>query len=212
MTPGASAPKKGNTGIIIAIIAAAVILVGLIVAIIVVLASNNGGSNSSSKTGSNSKTNEPEKDKNYQRDQRNIQREDDLARLLTAVNDYQTNNNGKTPFNGGDMVQFVRRYIDMDCTGGATTAYSTRAGAATSFTECGAQFTDPDQETYNLVYEGTVTSTKKVNLTEVDHKFHVYSRASCSDDEGMVKPGYGEREIAIFYVEEGGAIACNDNH
>ena len=38
-----------------------------------------------------------------QRSQRNTQREDDISRFLTAANDYQTNNNGKTPFvdNGG---------------------------------------------------------------------------------------------------------------
>ena len=32
-----------------------------------------------------------------QRSQRNTQREDDLSRVLTAANDYQTNNSGKTP-------------------------------------------------------------------------------------------------------------------
>ena len=33
-----------------------------------------------------------------QRSQRNTQREDDLSRFLTAANDYQTNNSGKTPW------------------------------------------------------------------------------------------------------------------
>ena len=206
-------PKKGNMGLIIAIIAAAVILVGLIIAIIVVLATGNNNGSSSSKSGSNSKTaDDPEKTKDYQKAQRNTQREDDLARLITAVNDFQTNNNGKTPFNGLDMAQFVKRYIDIDCTGGASSVKSTYAGAATSFTECGAQFTDPDGEAYNLVYEGKVTSSKKVNLSNMDHKFHVYSSASCGNDEGTVDTGRGEREIAVFYVLEGGEIACNDNH
>ena len=52
-----------------------------------------------------------------QRSQRNTQREDDLSRLLTAANDYQTNNNGKTPFKIDGTTakvdtKFVKRYVD----------------------------------------------------------------------------------------------------
>ena len=154
-----------------------------------------------------------------QRSQRNTQREDDLARVLTAVNDFQTNNNGKTPFNGLDMVAFVQRYLDKDCKGDSNAAVlSTTAGNATKFTECGQQFSDPDGTAYNIVFkgkapsgEGVGASGSSVGLTEFDHKFYAYYNASCGD-EGMVKPGSGDREVAIFFVEEGGAIACNDNH
>ncbi len=217
MTPGASVPKKGNTGIIIAIIAAAVILVGLIVAIIVVLASNNGGGNSSSKTGSNSKTNEPEKDKNYQRDQRNIQREDDLARLLTAVNDYQTNNNGKTPFGTGvyektTIARFVTRYIDADID---QNGVSEGKSFVCSKSSC-PQFTDPDGTVYgftvDLAKSGKTNEKISYSGDTVDHIFHVYVNASCGSSDGTYTTGTGNRQIAIFYFEEGGDITCNDNH
>ena len=40
-----------------------------------------------------------------QRSQRNTQREDDIARFLTAVNDYQTNNAGKTPLTSSELIR-----------------------------------------------------------------------------------------------------------
>ena len=150
-----------------------------------------------------------------QRSQRNTQREDDLARVLTAVNDFQTNNNGKTPFNGLDMAAFVIRYLDKDCkTEQATVApvLSNQDNATTAFTSCGQQFTDPDGTAYNIVYKGKVASDNtSTGLTSFDHKFYAYTNASCGD-EGIVNTGNGDREVAIFFVEEGGAIACNDNH
>ena len=78
-----------------------------------------------------------------QRTQRNTQREDDMARVISAVNDFQTNNNGKTPFNISPMTNttlsnFVTRYLDSGCTGTQTNA------SLTNFTSCGAQFLDPD--------------------------------------------------------------------
>ena len=56
-----------------------------------------------------------------QRSQRNTQRADDMSRILTAVNSYQSNNNGKTPFTKGNnnnytvAPTFVVRYIDETC-------------------------------------------------------------------------------------------------
>lgn len=155
-----------------------------------------------------------------QRSQRNTQREDDMARIITAVNDYQTNNNGKTPFNmatkSGVLDGFVVRYIDSECKG------TTNATAKnTGFTQCGAQFTDPDGQPYQLYYVGDApkdTSTDKSGMSvtgtigsEFSHRYYAYTNATCGD-EGMVKQGSGARQIAIFFVMEGGAITCNDNH
>ncbi len=157
-----------------------------------------------------------------QRSQRNTQREDDLARVLTAVNDFQTNNNGKTPFNGLDMVAFVKRYLDKDCSKDSTDNYSVTAaaGAKTEFSTCGKQFSDPDGTAYNITYVKEIpdTQTGATSITsdtgvssDFNHMFYAYTNASCGD-EGMVTKGSGKRQIAIFFVEEGGAIACNDNH
>lgn len=157
-----------------------------------------------------------------QRGQRNTQREDDLARVLTAVNDFQTNNNGKTPFNigtpsnnnsGGALGTFVKRYLDSECdikTGKDT-------GTTGEFNSCGQQFSDPQGEPYSLVYNGTAKGFSETSQTDIasqisdERTFYAYTYASCGD-EGKVKKGTGERDVAIFLKEEGGAIACNDNH
>ena len=162
-----------------------------------------------------------------QRSQRNTQRADDLSRVLTAVNAYQSNNNGKTPFktvgdndaSSGNYIagvdkNFVNRYIDDKCTGAASKTEGTGDSTVSSlgFDECSDQFTDPDGKTYMMKYEGAVTanSTTAAGST-MDHVFHVYSNATCGD-EGIANKGTGDRQVAIFYFMEGGSVSCNDNH
>lgn len=141
-----------------------------------------------------------------QRSQRNTQREDDLARLLTAVNDYQTNNSGKTPFENNDVNNnFLKRYVDEE----------TQYDANKPITVCGDQFKDPDGECYQIKYRGTGQAGQvgeATGLTDFDHTFYVYTNAGCGDLEGTYNVGTGKRQVAIFFVEEGGAVACNDNH
>ena len=144
-----------------------------------------------------------------QRSQRNTQREDDFARVLTAVNSFQTNNSGKVPFTFTDSTgsvdqNFVKRYVDEKCdtTDGVT------------YTNCGDQFTDPDGTIYTLQAKEKLTANKD-NLslpTTVNHIIYAYVNASCGDSEGTLKVSTGDRQVALVYVEEGGAIYCNDNH
>ncbi len=144
-----------------------------------------------------------------QRSQRNTQRADDMSRILTAVNSYQSNNNGKTPFTKGNnnnytvAPTFVVRYIDETCT----------LGNDNKYTGCGDQFTDPDGTIYNIAVGGKGGSYTlgSAGRNAIDHIFHVAVNAGCGD-EGTTKAGTGERQIAILYQMEGGAVACNDNH
>ena len=143
-----------------------------------------------------------------QRSQRNTQREDDLARVLTAVNDYQTNNSGKTPFEGNNVnPNFVKRYVDEE------TVYN---ASAKKITACGDQFKDPDGECYQIEVLGAATAGQKGVSASIpaafNHTFYAYNNATCGDLEGTYDAGTGKRQVAIFFVEEGGAIACNDNH
>ena len=136
--------------------------------------------------------------------QRDTQRADDLARFLTAINDYQTNNMGKTPWRTGETDKnFVRRYIDTTCT---TTN-------AEDYDCTGNEFRDPDGTTYGIKYEGKLATgkTDTIDSTSMDHKFHVWTNAVC-DDDGKVKAAYGERQVAIEYRLESGEITCNDNY
>ena len=141
-----------------------------------------------------------------QRSQRNTQREDDLARVLTAVNDYQTNNSGKTPFENNNVnPNFLKRYVDE----------KTEYDATKPITVCGDQFKDPDGECYQIQWKGSGQKGevgKATGLTAFDHTFYVYTNAGCGDLEGTYNVGTGKRQVAIFFVEEGGAVSCNDNH
>ena len=154
-----------------------------------------------------------------QRSQRNTQREDDIARFLTAVNDYQTNNSGKTPFGTStgtnsvatEYTQFVKRYIDENVT-----------EAKNGSTKCSGtcpQFTDPDGTIYGWTVDVAAANKTDEPIksdygkdNKVDHMVHVYVNAGCGSTEGTYTTGTGDRQIAMYYVEEGGAIICNDNH
>lgn len=154
-----------------------------------------------------------------QRSQRNTQREDDIARFLTAVNDYQTNNSGQTPFTAGDgdaagtvNANFVKRYIEENIGTVATT--STAKSTCANGKTC-PQFTDPDGEMYKFVVKNNTWGENGTNLglgTSVDHVIYVVVNAGCGTTEGTFEKGTGDRQIAMFYIEEGGAIVCNDNH
>jgi len=164
-----------------------------------------------------------------QRSQRNTQREDDLARVLTAANDYQTNNNGKSPWDTKYKTndKFVKRYIDDTC--------NDNPGEGTKYTCDGDQFRDPDGENYAMFAAGRLDESpkrftgtgNKLTLTgeattgaeggtttadpTFDHTFYAITYASCGDEGEAVK-GTGNRQYAVYFVLEGNAISCNDNH
>lgn len=147
-----------------------------------------------------------------QRSQRNTQRENDLSRFLTAANDYQTNNSGKTPFGTDGATfdeKFVKRYIDDTCAAKVTQAMENPGCAESS-----SQFRDPDGTPYQFVLKGKVTANNdnaNGGETELSHKIYVYVNASCGDENQALK-GTGNRQYALFYTLEGGSVTCNDNH
>jgi prepilin-type N-terminal cleavage/methylation domain-containing protein len=147
-----------------------------------------------------------------QRSQRNTQREDDIARFLTAVNDYQTYNSGKTPFGTTsslqtNFTQFVKRYIDENVSESKT------SGSTCAQNKTCPQFTDPDGTMYKFeAVKQSDVENKLKNVTDVNHTVYVAVNASCGDTEGTAIAGTGDRQIAMYYVEEGGAVVCNDNH
>ncbi|MBP5634580.1 type II secretion system protein [Candidatus Saccharibacteria bacterium] len=154
-----------------------------------------------------------------QRSQRNTQREDDISRFLTAANDYQTNNSGKTPFVGtattnfvaGVHKNFVSRYIDKNCTAGTT---------AGTYTGCESEFTDPDGTIYRMqalmsgakdgVFGESVEFGEGEN-NKANHTVQAVVNATCGDENTAIA-GTGTRQYALFYMLEGNSVTCNDNH
>lgn len=144
-----------------------------------------------------------------QRSQRNTRRRQDMARILSAFNDYQANNNGKMP-NADVNTAFKSKYVGT-----------------------GEQAQDPDGTDYTIYFKGVVaadgtnyyetktgdtskpetvptTNAPSVGEDHITHFVHYWKNAKCGS-EGEANKGNGYREIAIFYYLEGGSIYCGDN-
>lgn len=136
-----------------------------------------------------------------QRSQRNTQRADDMARIKTAINQYQANNGGRLPFSTSDSAtwapdsNFIKRYIDSSCTGGSGTAPQS----------CGKEFKDPDGSVYKFA-----NAMPPTNVSQPNHTIYVQLKAKCGTTEGTRATGSGNRDYAMFYIMEGGQIRCFD--
>ena len=154
-----------------------------------------------------------------QRSQRNTRRRQDMARILSAVNDYQTNNNGKLPWQfdasgkiirNTDMtkdtvVVFIRKYIIGN-------PNSTQVGRSNSETCDGDQFCDPDGTGYWFDTTSFGVGAANAPSDGFTHKIYARAKAKCdTDNEGAMILASGVNDTAIAYVLEGGAIYCGDN-
>ena len=150
-----------------------------------------------------------------QRGQRNTEREEHLSRFLTAVTDYAGNNSGRIPFDGGNINQFVIRYIDGTCKTDANfTAPVTNKDACTA-----DQFRDPDGTIYHFTAANIQTGAQTDSSGAVpvtmpptnDHSIHYALGFMCGPNEGTVIKGTGPRQVALLMTVEGGGISCNAN-
>ena len=141
-----------------------------------------------------------------QRSQRNTRRRQDMARILTAFNDYQANNNGKMPTVAVITDTKPNNFIDRYIRAGSEDAFKDPDGADYKFIPAGIDGEDGVQ--------GAVTPNKDgIEFTEVsfDHNIYYNRGAKCGDTEGDIVPVSGDRQITLVYVLEGGAIYCGDN-
>lgn len=141
-----------------------------------------------------------------QRSQRDTARRDDLARFLTQITNYQTNNRGKLPGTGitdnGQIIAAYNKFVDNYLKAGGDT------------------FTDPDGEDYVIAsvcpsFNASTSDTTPDACKDItsqsggaifDHKIHIYQNAKC--DGEAVAQGTGTRNLAIQYKLEGGGIYC----
>ena len=170
-----------------------------------------------------------------QRSQRNTRRRQDLARIATAVNDYQSNNS-KLPFptprtevNKVNYVdnKFVSRYIDENCkykNASNNDAFFYDGGSKTpgqKYYECSEHFADPDGTPYNPWSPTTALSSTIENVFRTDsnttptfeennHTIVALAKAKCGT-ENKAELADGPNNFALFYLLEGGAVYCVDN-
>ena len=119
-----------------------------------------------------------------QRNQRDIQRKNDLSRTLTAVQSYQSNNRGQLPT---DWSSFVVSYLKVD----------------------GDDYRDPDGSAYGFLggTVGTVPTDMKYSTGSTI--VYMFRNAKC-DGENTVG-GQGSNKIAFSMKLEGGGVYCVNN-
>lgn len=132
-------------------------------------------------------------------DKRNTQRRQDMARILSAFNDYQANNAGNMPATEKTLSIFEDRYIK----GGNNSNFEDPDGSSYKFT--GPYFWEDGEPSDYIPEEGS-------------HEISINYYAMCNpndetfDNKPIIKdPRYGKRSLAILYTLEGGAIYCGDN-
>ena len=136
-----------------------------------------------------------------QRSQRDTQRRDDMARLITAVQNYQSNNRNKIPTDFSNSSKFYQGYLVNSQGGGSTGAtdtfddpstgegYTFRAGKCTSASDCKNGSTTGDGAKL-----GVIT---------------YYTNAGCDGED----PKYtqGNNKIAFTIKLEGAGTYCSNN-
>ena len=159
-----------------------------------------------------------------QRSQRNTQRENDLARFMAQITEYQSHNSGNLPFDSGDnMVKFAQRYFSDKC------EVNSKGSNYAEMKNCSDEFSDPDGTSYNIIRKTSSNSdvaymhvasgdTYDIDTggktgnpnNQVNHYFLAHVGYSCGA-EGQAVKASGNGIVAVFYVMEGGQIACQDN-
>ena len=124
-----------------------------------------------------------------QRSQRDTQRREDMARFMTAIQNYQGNNSNALPtFTGtAEKTSFMNNYLKQDA----------------------GEFVDPNGDDYEISVEsvGTDLSSK-----DFDGKTIYYVEGGKCDGEGQTTQATGSRSYAILYKLEGSGTYCSDTN
>lgn len=147
-----------------------------------------------------------------QRSQRNTQRRQDMARIMTAFNDFQAAR-GHMPqtdnkIDGTELSELVNRYIvgENDFVD-KNTVFTIR--------ECKGrkEFCDPDGTSYHFERRQPYPETPigHVDWNGKDHGIYYFKQAKCGGSEDGLEIAQGSNSIAIVYELEGGSKYCVDN-
>ena len=143
-----------------------------------------------------------------QRSQRNTRRRQDMARILSAFNDYQSNNNGSVP-DSSKITDFMDRYV------GDSSSDQRKDPDGTNYTMIYHEFgSDMGHARTECYYDGSSCAAHGSHPSaesSVTHNVHYWPGGECSGTEGTIKKTDGGHNVAIAYYLEGGAIYCGDN-
>ena len=130
-----------------------------------------------------------------QRGQRDTQRKNDMARISTALTNYQSNN-GSLP-----------KSTDFTTLGG-TYSVATNGQFAKKYLGSKDEAKDPDGSEYDIVFESLASGTK--SLSTMDHKVYIEIGGSCNGESA--KGSSSTNKFAILYKLEGAGVSCTDNN
>ena len=118
-----------------------------------------------------------------QRNQRDTQRKNDLNRVVTALQNYQSNNRNKLPGSSdAEWAKFATDYLRTD----------------------GDSFTDPSEGDYTFDYR----ASDKTTPSTLSSTIYVHTGATC-DGEAVKAAGSGK--VAFSFKLEGGGVFCTHN-
>lgn len=121
-----------------------------------------------------------------QRSQRDTQRRDDIARLATAITQYQTNNNNALPTDG---TALINNYL-----GGSD------------------EFSDPLGGAYTISIKDRRTSSNgnaSNSYSSGNYQISLYTYANCEGEAAVANNN--KLNYAIVYNLEGSGTYCSDN-
>ena len=126
-----------------------------------------------------------------QRSQRDTQRKDDMGRLITAVQNYQSSNKNKVPNTSNDYIStsnFYTNYLKTD----------------------GDSFADPSSNSdYVFVFKGECNNDTCTNTEAKTGEITVFTNAICNGDHATRKEGNGR--LAFLIKLEGATFYCSNN-
>ena len=124
-----------------------------------------------------------------QRSQRDTQRRDDMSRFMSAIQSYQSNNNGNLPTltTQAGSTAFLNNYLKQDV----------------------GEFVDPDGTNYSI--NTNIDPGNQVAAGNIDHNIFFVSGARCGEDGNTIEND-GARNYAILYRLEGAGVYCGDNN
>ena len=158
-----------------------------------------------------------------QRSQRDTQRRNDMARVATAITQYQANNNGLPIFTSsqgyscsvGTGTSASGAINPKDSTTYESNAackfiaqYMNSSSASTN------EFKDPDGTAYGIVFVNYTNQTSFDNYvaklpSNINHRIYVFINANCNGEKPEFTGNKGN--YAIVYKLEGAGTYCSDN-
>ena len=123
-----------------------------------------------------------------QRSQRDTQRRSDMARLATAIANWQANHDNNLPSTAANATSLLNDYL--------------RQGDG--------EFTDPDRGNYTLTITAASSSNISNRPTANTSAIMMFTGAQCTDGAPAVKAN-SPRSYAIIYQLEGSGLYCLDN-